>query len=151
MSRLEHLRDETGSSLVVGIIILLIISMLGAVVALATNVQSHQTAKDRSAEQAFNLAESALNAETALLETNWPNSTASAYPVCTQASTAGSTCPQAGVAGGYNSTYAGTGFASATWSVQVIDPNVTGVADPSYYSDGILSSSQLLHYDSNSY
>jgi Tfp pilus assembly protein PilX len=146
--RFRLLQQESGSALVAAIMILAIISMLGVVVAQAAIVQSHQTGNERTGEMAFNLAESALDAEASLLQKSWPSSSATAYPVCTQASTASSTCPQGSISNGYSTAYAGSGFASPTWSVQVIDDNVPGVADQSYYSDAILSNPNLLHYDS---
>lgn len=128
----------------------MIISMLGAVVLQSANVQSHQTAAERAGEQAFNLAESALEAEASLLQNSWPSTAAGAYPVCTQASTSSATCPQGSVSTGFSGTYAGAAFGSATWSVQVIDDNVTGVADANYYKDAILTNTGLAHWDSNS-
>lgn len=148
--RFRMLQEESGSALVAGIMILAIISMLAAVVAQGTIVQSHQTGKERAGEMSFNLAESALEAEASLLQNAWPSSSATAYPVCTQASTGSSTCPQGSISAGFSTTYAGAGFASPTWSVQVIDDDVTGVADSSYYSDSILSNGGLAHWDSNS-
>jgi Tfp pilus assembly protein PilX len=148
-SRFTALQDESGSALVASILILSIISMLGTVVLQATNVESHQTARERAGELAFNLAESALDAEASLLQNSWPSTSASAYPICNQASTTGSTCPQGSVSGGFSTTYAGGGFASPTWSVQVVDDDATGVADTSYYSDSILTNGGLAHWDSN--
>lgn len=144
------IQDESGSALIAGIMILAIISMLGVIVAQAANVESHQTGNERAGEMAFNLAESALDAEASLLEGSWPTTAASAYPVCTQASTGSSNCPQGSISAGYNTAYAGSGFGSPTWSVQVVDDNVTGVADPNFYTDSILSNGNLSHWDSNS-
>jgi Tfp pilus assembly protein PilX len=149
MNRLRPLREQSGSALITAVMILMIIMMLGAVVLDAADVQTHQTGHERAGEMAFSLAESSLDAEASLLESNWPTSSASAYPVCTQNSTASSTCPVGSITAGYNTTYAGAGFGSPTWSTQVIDDNVTGVADPNYYSDAILNSTQLQHYDYN--
>jgi Tfp pilus assembly protein PilX len=145
----SSLRDESGSALIAGVLILMIIMMLGAVVLDTADVQTHQTGRERGGEMSFNVTESALNAEASLLENNWPSTSASAYPVCNQASTGSSNCPQGSVSSGYNTTYAGSGFSSTLWNVQVIDDNVPGVADANYYSDAILNSSQLQHWDSN--
>jgi Tfp pilus assembly protein PilX len=155
MKRIQNLQDESGSALVAGILILMIISMLGVVVLQTANVQTRQTGTERAGEQAFNLAESALNAEASLLEVNWPISGTSgqnngnAYPVCTQASTSSVNCPQGSISTGFSATYAGSGFASPTWSVQVIDDDAPAVADTNYYSDTILTNNQLAHWDSN--
>jgi Tfp pilus assembly protein PilX len=149
MRRFRALQDESGSALIAGILILTIISMLGVVILQAANVQSHQTAGERAGEQAFNLAESTLQAEASLLQHAWPSTSAGAFPVCTQASTPSATCPQSSVSTGFTSTYAGSAFASATWSVQVVDDNVTGVSDPNFYSDSILTNGSLARWDSN--
>ena len=146
---MTRFREESGSALIVGVIILMIAMMLGTVVIQAANVETHQTGLERNGENAFNLAESGLDAEVSLLEQKWPASSTTAFPVCTQASTASSTCPQGSLSAGYNTTYAGSAFASPTWSVQVIDDDLTGVADSSYYSDSILTSGSLSHWDSN--
>jgi Tfp pilus assembly protein PilX len=149
MNRLMRLRDESGSAMAAAIMILAIITLLGMVILQTVDVQTHQTGRERAGEMAFNFAESALNAEASLLEQNWPSASTAAYPVCTQGSTSSSSCPQGSLATGYTSTYAGSGFGSPTWSAQVIDTNVSGVADPSYYSDSILSNGSLAHWDSN--
>ena len=154
MNRLKRLlasrlsiRDERGSALVAGIMILMIISMIGIAVLQSSDVQSHQTGHEVGGERGFNLAESALDAEASLVERNWATST-SQYGVCTQTSTATTTCPAGSVGSGYSTSYAGSRFASPTWSVQVIDDNWTSTAQ-SYYDDSALSSSLLTHYDSN--
>jgi Tfp pilus assembly protein PilX len=145
MRRVRRLQDESGSALVAGIMILMIISMLGVVVLQTANVETHQTATERAGEQAFNIAESTLEAEASLIEVSWPTTSAGAYPVCTQASTSSSKCPQGSISSGFST----AGYASATWSVQLIDNDVTGVADSSYYSDAILTNNQLAHWDFN--
>ena len=141
--------NESGSALIAGIIVLMVLMLLGAVAVQYADVQSHQTAHERAGEAAFNVAESAIDAENTALGQAWPSSSATAYPVCTQSSTTSSTCPQAGISAGFNTTYAGGVYASPTWSVQVIDDDVTGVADGNYYSDAILTNGGLAHYDSN--
>jgi Tfp pilus assembly protein PilX len=145
----RRLGEESGSALIAGILILLVITMLGFVAIQYADVQTHQTGRERAGEEAFNFAESTLDAEVSLLGTTWPSTLSTAYPVCNQASTASTTCPQGALSSGYNTTYAGSGFGSPTWSVQVVDDDVTGVADANYYNDSILTSSQLAHYDFN--
>jgi Tfp pilus assembly protein PilX len=149
MRRVQGAWQESGSALVAAIIVLMVVLMLGAVAVQFANSQSHQTGNERAGEAAFNLAESALQAENKLLWQAWPSTAATAYPVCTQASTSSSTCPQAAVSEGFSTTYAGSVYASPTWSVQVIDDNVSGVADSNYYADAILTNGGLEHYDSN--
>ena len=147
MTRFGHLREESGSALIVGIIVLMVLLLLGGVAVQASNVQSHQTGRERAGEAAFNLAESALDAESTALAQSWPSTTATAYPVCTQSSTTSSTCPQTAITAGYSTTYAGSVYKSPTWSVQLVDDDVSGVADTSYYSDSILTNAGLAHYD----
>ena len=50
----------------------MVVMMLGSVAIQYANVQSHQTGSERSAEAAFNVAESALQAEGTLLGSSWP-------------------------------------------------------------------------------
>jgi Tfp pilus assembly protein PilX len=149
MTRVTALRQESGSALIAGIIVLMVVMMLGFVAIQYADVQSHQTAGERAGEAAFNLASSAIQAENTALWQAWPATAAAAYPVCTQASTTSSTCPNSAITSGFSATYAGKVYASPTWSVQVIDNDATGVADGDYYSDSILTSSRLAHYDSN--
>jgi Tfp pilus assembly protein PilX len=151
MIRTAALRQQSGSALIAGIIVLMVVMMLGTVAIQYANVQSHQTAHERAGEAAFNLAESAIEAENTALWQAWPATAATAYPVCTQASATSSTCPESAITTGFNTSYAGSVYSSSvtTWSVQVIDDDATGVADGDYYTDSILTSSRLAHYDSN--
>jgi Tfp pilus assembly protein PilX len=149
MSYLRRTSEQSGQALVSAMIILAVITMLGFVAIQYAIVQNHQTGRERTGEAAFNFAESALDAEVSLLGKTWPHSSATAYPVCTQASTASSTCPAGSLAAGFTSSYAGSGFSSPTWSVQVVDDDDSGVADSNYYSDAILNASALAHWDSN--
>lgn len=146
---MKRLKQESGSALIAGVIVLMVILLLGAVAIQYADSQSHQTGNERAGEAAFNLAESAQQAEVRLLWSAWPSTSTTAWPVCTQASTSGSTCPEAAIADGFNTTYAGNTYASPTWSVQVVDDNVSGVADSNYYSDSILTNAGLAHYDKN--
>jgi Tfp pilus assembly protein PilX len=140
---------ESGSALIAGIIVLMVVLMLGSVAVQYANVQTHQTGNERGGEAAFNVAESALDAEGTLLAQSWPTTAATAWPVCRQSSTTSSTCPESAIAEGFNRTYAGSVYKSPTWSVQLVDDNVSGVADANYYADSILSNAGLAHYDSN--
>jgi Tfp pilus assembly protein PilX len=141
--------QESGSALIAGIIVLMVIMLLGSAAIQAADVQSHQTAHERAGEAAFDLASSALDAESTLLGQAWPSSSATAWPVCTQASTMSSTCPKGGITSGYSTTYAGSIYTSPAWSVQLVDDNVSAVADANYYSDSILTNAGLAHYDAN--
>ncbi|HEY1522512.1 MAG TPA: hypothetical protein VGF70_05815 [Solirubrobacteraceae bacterium] len=147
MRQIRLAAEESGSALIAGIIVLMVVMMLGSVAVQYANVQTHQTGRERSAEAAFNVAESALDAEGTLLGSGWPSTSATAWPVCTQASTSSSTCPESAIAEGFNRTYAGSVYKSPTWSVQLIDDNVSGVADGNYYADSILTNAGLAHYD----
>ncbi|MFL5824014.1 MAG: hypothetical protein ACJ764_11285 [Solirubrobacteraceae bacterium] len=149
MKRIGCVAQESGSALIAGVIVLMVIMLLGSVAIQAANVQSHQTASERAGEAAFNVAESALDSESTLLGQSWPSTTANAWPVCTQASTTGSTCPKSGIATGYTTTYAGSVYKTPTWSVQLVDDNVSGVSDGNYYADSILTNAGLAHYDAN--
>jgi hypothetical protein len=128
------LQDEGGSVLVIAIIFVLVALGLGAVVVAASNVQSHQTAHETAGEAAFNLAESALDAQTRLLQLSWPGRSVNSA-TCNQSSPATTTCPGATVTNSFASSYAGQQYGSPppTWSIQVVDDS--GTEASGYYSD----------------
>ena len=134
--------DERGFALVTGIIILGIILMLGFAVLKTTDVQTHQTGHEAAGEAAFNMAESALDAEAAQLQVTWPNA-GPGYPACNQSSAPTTGCPGTTVTTSFNSTYSGPEFANPVWSVQVIDDS----NGPSYYADSLSRSAPS--YDLN--
>lgn len=135
-------REEAGSALIAGLIILFIILALGTAVLSTANVASHQTGNEASGEAAFNLAEGALDAESGLLKQAWPSSATSA---CNQTSSPTSLCPGTAVTNSFNATYAGNRFSNPQWSVQLVDDSSPESAN--YYTD--TGSSGVASYDAN--
>jgi hypothetical protein len=133
-------REEAGSALVAGIIILFIILGFGLAALSTADVQSHQTGHEASGEAAFNLAEGALDAEADLLQQSWPSA---ATTTCNQSSSASTYCPGSAVTNSFSTTYAGKWFTNPTWSVQLVDDSGCSgsVCETSnYYLDSIRSS-----------
>jgi Tfp pilus assembly protein PilX len=146
-------RDEDGIALVAGILILFIVFMLGLAIMQTVDVQTRSSGREVAGEAAFNLAESALNAEAYQLEQSWPDSRGTLlYPTsCTQGTTASTGCPGSSLTSALSSTYAGVDFGSATWTVKVLDDTSSGAATSgdykSYYSDTALNTSSPITYD----
>jgi Tfp pilus assembly protein PilX len=129
---------------VAAIMVLLITSLVTLAILQTVNAQTHLTGHEVAGEASFNLAESALDAESLQLEQAWPGSSAAAYPAsCNQASAAATGCPGSAFTSSYSATYAGASFSSPVWTLQVIDD--TGGA--SYYSDSLAVSPTT--WDSN--
>src|SRR5947209_6085296 len=134
MTLRSRLHDESGSALVIALVVLIIALGLGFAALTTSDVQSHQTRTELGGEASFNLAESALDAQARLLQLTWPGTTASST-TCNQLSAAGTTCPGATVTNSFAQAYAGKEFGSPTptWSTQVIDDS--GTESSRYYSD----------------
>lgn len=137
------MRDESGSVLVTALILMIVAFGLGYAALAATDVQTHQTGYETSGEAAFNLAESALDAQARLVQLNWPGTTATTV-TCNQNSTSSSTCPGTAVTNSFSSTYAGQEYSNPTWSTEVggVCPTSSQTCaslaeSPSYYSDPI--------------
>jgi hypothetical protein len=130
-----------------------IIVTLGLVAMQTVDVQTHQSSHETAGEAAFNLAESALDAETAQLDNQWPNTAPGWNTSCTNLTPAATTgCPGPSLTATFNSSYAGSLFKNPTWQIQVFDdvpqPN-TAYTD--YYSDALSAggSMQAPNYDAN--
>jgi Tfp pilus assembly protein PilX len=138
-------RQEDGFALATALLVMLIVSLLGLAVLQTVNVETHQSGHEVADEAAFNLAESALDAESLQVQDTWPASSGSAiYPTsCNQSTSQVAHCPGPAFTSAFNSNYAGVSFGSPTWNVQVIDD--TGGA--SYYSDSLVSNPT--RYDAN--
>jgi Tfp pilus assembly protein PilX len=139
----RRMRDESGSVLVTALILMIVAFGLGYAALAATDVQTHQTGYETAGEAAFNLAESALDAQARLLQLNWPGTTASTA-TCNQSSPSSSTCPGTAVTNSFSSTYAGHEYSNPTWSTQIGGACPTSSQtcaslgeSPSYYSDPI--------------
>jgi hypothetical protein len=142
MTGRQEVRDEGGFVLATAIAVLSVVLLLGLAALQTVDVQSHQTSHEAAGEAAFNLAESALEAETFQLQLSWP-SAGPGWPVCTQSSAPAVGCPGTSLTSSFGSAYSGTLFGNPVWKVQVLDPP-TG---QNYYSDSLLGTAPA--YDLN--
>lgn len=148
---MTRLKDEQGMVLVVAMSVLMIVALLGLAIVTTVNVQTSQTGYETRGEAAFNLAETALDAELYQLQLAWPASGVSPL-TCNQSTPRLSpTTQQVGCEGtaltGLNPTYAGAAYTGATWSVQVLD-DVNNTTD--HYSDTLAGTGAATpSFDSN--
>jgi Tfp pilus assembly protein PilX len=148
MNPLKNIRKEAGFVLPTAIIVMFVIALLAFVVLKTTDVQTHQTGHETSGEASFNMAESALDAESIQLQSSWPST--SAWPVCTNASAQATGCPVSAINQAFNSQYAGVSFSgqNVTWNLQVLDdPTIGGTDYSQFYSDSLVGTAA--NYDQN--
>lgn len=124
---------ERGFVLVTAMVVLMIMLMLGLAVIATVNVQTTQTGHERSGEAAFNLAESALDAEAYQLQLSWPSSAVASCANAATSPAASSGC--LALVNNLQSTYTGAAYTSATWSVQVVDDTLGA----SVYADSMIA------------
>jgi Tfp pilus assembly protein PilX len=93
----RRLRDEEGIVLISAIILLAVVLAFGLALVLLSENQQTASAREQASEQAFNLAEAALNAQVGELSSKWPaeEKEKGEYPfACTETtSAAGNYCP----------------------------------------------------------
>jgi hypothetical protein len=94
----RRVRDEEGIVLISAIILLAVVLAFGMALVLLSENQQTASAHEQSSEQAFNLAEAALNAQVGELSSKWPaekEKVEGEYPfACTEgSSTATNFCP----------------------------------------------------------
>ena len=145
-----RLGQEGGSTLIVAVI--LIAGMMGIGLATAAYVdgEQSQSGRERVRESAFNIAESALDAQVLQLSQNWPAATGTAvYPSsCTPSPAAN--CPDAGslqasaTTADFSSSACPSGSATPLWTTSVHDDG-GGATD--YYNASIVNAQPT--YDAN--
>jgi Tfp pilus assembly protein PilX len=143
MTRFYQLRRDDGFAVTSAIMILLIIFMLGLAVLQTVDVQTHQTGHEIGGEASFNLADSALDAETDQLDNGWPSASSPWNQTCNQSSTPRTGCPGTNLTSSLSSQYAGVSFGSVVWSLNVVDDSSSS---PNFYSDSLLTGPS---YDAN--
>jgi type II secretory pathway pseudopilin PulG len=130
-------------------IVLMIMLLLGLALFATVNAQTSQTRYERAGEAAFDLAESALQAEAYQLQVAWPSAASAALPTpCNQLAAQQVGCEGVGLMSRLPPSYAGPEYARATWSAQVLD-DPPGLGGDYYYSDALLTSSQAPAWDLN--
>ncbi len=135
-------RGEEGMALLVVIVLMAVMLTTGLALASTIDTQGSASRAQRVRDSAFNLAESALNAQMFALSRDWPGPGRATLPygTCTQA-TPSVRCPDGATLTGGGS----PDLAGATWSTTVRD-NGAGSA-PNFYSDA--STSLQPGYDLN--
>ncbi|MDQ3935234.1 MAG: hypothetical protein M3340_11475 [Actinomycetota bacterium] len=136
-------RDETGATLIAAVLIVLAMLGFGLALLAATDGQSRSSARERTRESAFNLAEAALNAHALQLTRTWVSTPLDA---CTTSAT-DSRCPQASaVTNGYQSNDYGvacpTDATKVPWQTSIRD----NAAGESYWTSTVTSRAA---YDAN--
>lgn len=134
--------DERGSALVSAIIIMFVILGLGMAVLTQADVQTRQTGVEASGEATYNHAEGALDATANLLQQSWPTTATS---TCNQSSAASSFCPGSALSSSFSTTYTGHRYASAQWSMRIVDDS--GGASADFYNDAAAATAPS--YDAN--
>jgi Tfp pilus assembly protein PilX len=145
MKRLALLADEGGFALATAMAVLFIILTLGLVALQTVDFQSRSSSQETAGEAAFNLAESALDAETAQLGTQWPSASSPWTAACNQSTAPATGCPGTSLTSSFSSTYAGSQFKSPLWQLRVLDN--TWNPNNDYYSDSLATSAP--NYDAN--
>ena len=107
-----RLHDERGATLISSVLIVFMMLGFGLALLAASDTQSKTSARERTRESSFNLAEAAMNAHALQLTRSWPDATSPSF--CTPTTTAAATCPQPeAIAGGYTGGDYGTPCASS--------------------------------------
>jgi Tfp pilus assembly protein PilX len=135
-------RSEEGWVVITAIVLMTIMLGVGLAIFSTADTQSRQSSQERVRESAFNLAEGLLQAESVVLQNNWPsdvpcaaNSTSCGYPVPDACTKTGPTvvgnanqCPDASRIVGATGTFSnvdqaltGTGARGVNWRIQIRD------------------------------
>lgn len=135
-------RDDRGFVLITAMIVLAVFMMLTVAMVTIVDVQTNQTGNERAGEAAFNLADSALQAEAYQLQVVWPATSAQALPACDSSTPQEVGCEGAALVSELQTTTLGPDYARATWSAQVFDNTRATYA-------ATLAATPLLAWDAN--
>jgi len=145
-----RLRDEGGSTVIVAVILIGVMMGIGLATTSFVDGEQAQSGRERVRESAFNVAESALDAQVFQLSQAWP-ATNGVYPAsCTPTSASTLPCPDAGslqasaTTADYNTSACPTGSAAPVWTTSVRDDG-GGAGD--YYNAQIVNAQPT--YDAN--
>ena len=123
----RRLRDETGSTLIAAVLIVIAMLGLGLAVLAASDTQSKVSGQERTRESGFNLAEAALNGQVLQLTRTW--AATNAMPTSCDPTVNNTRCPEANaLGGGYTAGDYGTactGTSTPSWQTMVRD-NASG-------------------------
>src|SRR4051794_3007538 len=141
--------NEDGWVLVTALVLMLIMGVFAVATLGLSNNEARQSAKGRSRETAFNVAEAALNAQMFTLASRWPGSggatnTAVRYPTSCTPTTGDARCPSTSSLAQLN-TSADT-VSGATWTTLVRD-NSGSVGANQFWSEAMINTAPS--YDAN--
>ena len=145
-----RLANEGGSTLIVAIILIGVMMGIGLATAAYVDGEQAQSGRERVRESAFNIAESALDAQVLQMSQTWPSASA-AYPVsCTPSSASNLPCPDAAslqasaTSADYSTAACQTGSAAPLWTTSVHDD---GGGTTDYYDAAVVNAQPT--YDAN--
>ena len=146
-------QEDRGSTLIVAVILIGVMMGLGLATASYVDGEQAQSGRERVRESAFNIAESALDAQVFQLARTWPPPTATPSAPCTSSSAASLSCPdiaslQASAAtADYSSSACATGTATPLWTTSVHDDGFVGSPAIDYYNAQLVGAQPT--YDAN--
>lgn len=127
--------DERGWVLLTTLIVMVILLAMVAAMLALPDMQRKQAGSERVKETSFNVADSALDDQAAILAKAWPGTSAGAFPASCTRSSSSNTCPDPT---SFAQNFTGTDVdASSAWTISVRD-DVGGTS--SYYQQSVLDS-----------
>ena len=125
-------REEQGFVLVSAVVLLTVMMGLGLGLLLFADNQQHAASAEQGSEEAFNIAEAALNAQVGQISRAWPGESGQALPEsCTPANSTSERCPSAAsLTAGYpkaGSTSCPAGTKGDAWGSSLSNPWTTYV------------------------
>lgn len=138
-----RLRAQDGYAVATALIVMSIMLTIGVSASVYVNQQTNSSLRERAGESRLNLTEGVIAAQVFQLSRNWPATSATPYPTCTQSTTA-TYCPTpAQLKAQFNGVDIG---ANAKWNVQVHDDD-TASATGQFYDDAAVLARPT--YDAN--
>jgi type II secretory pathway pseudopilin PulG len=116
---MPRMRDERGWALVTTMIVMVVLLGIVAAMLSLTDVQRQQAGSERVKETSFNVADSAIDDEAAIIAKSWPGTAAGAFPSSCTRTSASSLCPDPT---SFAQNFSGTDLdASSTWTISIRD------------------------------
>lgn len=136
---------EEGFALLAVMVLMGVMLTTGLAIASTVDTQTRASRVERVRDSAFNLAESALNAQVFRLTADWPGrgKLTAPYLTCTEVSVTARCPDRASLLGGVSADLNPT----ATWKTTVLDNGVPNV--PNFFSDSSLAQQQQPGYDAS--
>jgi hypothetical protein len=141
----KALRAETGSSIVMALVLMSMMFAVGMAAYAFVDTQQVESMRERHRESSFNFAEAALNSQSFVLSRRWagsPNSFGTATPTCSNTSAPTAMCPDPAQ---LTAAFASSDYAvGATWRTTVYD-DVSG----KFYDSAVVEVPATAHWDMN--